>query len=239
MKLDFLVTGTGRCGTVYMARLLSSLGVMCGHEAIFNHDGILKANLRMQGKIEVKTSHVSSVNMLDNKPVENWYDRSKVRAESSYLAAPFLKTKLLENTKVIHVVRNPLDVLSSHVFDVRFFEDDLNDPYQDFVFTVMPELFSISSPIERGCYYYTNWNKMIEEKHSGEYMLHKVEKNCTKELVEFLKIKDIDPSKCLATKLNSWNKGRKNLDLNDIPSGKIKNEFIKIGIEYGYFRKSF
>ena len=235
MKLEYLVTGTGRCGTVYMARLLTSLGIMCGHEAIFNHDGILKANLRLKGKLPVKTSHVSSVNMLDNSPVESWYDQSKVCAESSYLAAPFLNTKLLKDTKIIHVVRNPLDVLGSHIFDVRFFEDDLNDPYQDFVFTVMPELFSISSTIERGCYYYTNWNRMIEEKHFGEYMLHKVEKNCTKELVEFLNIKDIDHSKCLATKLNSWNRGRKNLSLNDIPEGKIKNEFIKLGIEYGYF----
>ena len=34
-KLDFLVTGTGRCGTVYMAELLTSLGIPCGHESLF------------------------------------------------------------------------------------------------------------------------------------------------------------------------------------------------------------
>ena len=90
------MTGTGRCGTTYMARLLTSLGIMCGHEAIFNYDGILKANLRLQGKLNIKTSHVSSHDILTDTPIESWHDPETAIAESSYLAAPFLKTKLLK-----------------------------------------------------------------------------------------------------------------------------------------------
>ena len=39
MKLKYLVTGTGRSGTVYMARLLTSLGIPCSHEMIFDYRG--------------------------------------------------------------------------------------------------------------------------------------------------------------------------------------------------------
>jgi hypothetical protein len=236
MNLDFLVTGTGRCGTTYMARLLTNLGIMCGHESIFNYDGILKANSRLQGKIPIKTSHVSSNDIIENKKIEDWFDASKIKAESSYLAAPFLDSKILQETKIIHVIRNPLDVLSSHIIDVKFFKEDLNDPYQDFVFSAMPDLLSIDNEIERGCYYYLNWNKMIEKKSIAKnYLLHKVEKGCTDELKNFLGIKK-DSQIDLNKKINSWNKGRKDLTLNDIPEGKIKNDYIKIGIKYGYFQ---
>lgn len=34
----FLVTGCGRSGTMYTARLLSALGMPCGHESQFSHD---------------------------------------------------------------------------------------------------------------------------------------------------------------------------------------------------------
>lgn len=236
MKLDFLVTGTGRCGTTYMARLLTSLGIMCGHESIFNYDGLLKANMRIKGEMPIKTSHVSVNNIIDNTKVDEWFDASKIQAESSYLAAPFINSKILENTKIIHIVRNPIDVLSSHILDVKFFKEDLNDPYQDFVFAMMPELLSIENEIERGCYYYVNWNKMIEEKaKKKDYMLHKVERGCTRELLNFLNIKQ-NKNVDLNKKINSWNKGRKDLSINDIPDGEIKNNFLKVGTKYGYFQ---
>jgi hypothetical protein len=236
MNIDFLVTGTGRCGTTYMARLLTSLGIMCGHESIFNNDGLLKANLRLKGKIPIKTSYVSCNNIISGKKIEEWFDASEIKAESSYMAAPFIDSKILKNTKIIHVIRNPMDVLSSHILDVKFFKEDLNDPYQDFVFTVMPELFSIENEIERGCYYYVNWNRMIENKSSkSERLIHKVEKGCNSELMKFLKLSE-DKKIDIGQKINSWNKGRKDLILNDIPDGDIKGEFLKIGIKYGYFQ---
>lgn len=35
----FVVTGSGRCGTKYMSRLLTSAGAPCGHEQVFNAGG--------------------------------------------------------------------------------------------------------------------------------------------------------------------------------------------------------
>jgi LPS sulfotransferase NodH len=46
-KLKFLVTGSGRSGTNYMSRFLTSVGIMCGHESIFTHDGITEAIYRL------------------------------------------------------------------------------------------------------------------------------------------------------------------------------------------------
>lgn len=58
MKL--LVTGTGRCGTGYMARCFSRLGLLCGHEEVFTPYGPVKERM------------------------------SKWHGESSWLAAPYV-----------------------------------------------------------------------------------------------------------------------------------------------------
>lgn len=39
MNVKYVVTGTGRCGTGFMSKLLTSAGVPCGHEAIFGPGG--------------------------------------------------------------------------------------------------------------------------------------------------------------------------------------------------------
>ena len=36
-KLKFIVTGTGRCGTLYLSKLLSFCNTFCGHETIFDY----------------------------------------------------------------------------------------------------------------------------------------------------------------------------------------------------------
>lgn len=38
---QLLVTGTGRCGTGYTAKLLTAAGVPCGHEEVFTPQGIV------------------------------------------------------------------------------------------------------------------------------------------------------------------------------------------------------
>ncbi|SCL31986.1 hypothetical protein GA0070616_4368 [Micromonospora nigra] len=46
--MRFVVTGSGRCGTKYLATLLTAAGVRCGHEQVYNADGppIWPAGLR-------------------------------------------------------------------------------------------------------------------------------------------------------------------------------------------------
>lgn len=89
-----LVTGTGRCGTGYIAEVLRASGVPCGHEQIFTDEVIL-----------------------DDKPsdwVMPWI------AESSWMAVPRLP---LVGVPVVLLVRHPLATIKSLV-DLGFFAAD-------------------------------------------------------------------------------------------------------------------
>lgn len=48
MLPEFVIVGTGRCGTAYIAKLLREMGVACGHEAVFSKRGVT-ATRTLQG----------------------------------------------------------------------------------------------------------------------------------------------------------------------------------------------
>ena len=226
--MKYLVTGTGRCGSVYMARLLTSLGYMCGHEAIFDYTELEMAKLRLKGNLPLTSSPTSRG--------EGWFVPEKMVAESSYMAAPFLEDVCLDNVKVIHIVRNPLEVISSHHLDIRFFQktNDLIE-YKKFVAKYLPGLSAIENPLELACYYYVHWNKMIEDKTKNKtYFFHRVEDKCSQKLLDFLEIETIPSGVFTDDKVNSWRKRKKNVQIKDIPNGEIKKELIQTMKRYGY-----
>jgi len=92
-KLKYLITGTGHCGTGFIARTLTEAGIICGHENLFSLDKTMQENLSGIGPWGY-----------------NWKD---VQAESSWPACMSLDHQLLEDVTVIHLVRNPLNVLAS------------------------------------------------------------------------------------------------------------------------------
>ena len=83
--MNLLITGSGRCGTGYVARVLQSVGVHCGHEGVFGPAG---------------WKHAQKVRGL-------W------QADSSWLAVPFLAH--LDDVTIVHLVRNPKDTIDSLV----------------------------------------------------------------------------------------------------------------------------
>jgi len=83
--IDFVVTGTPRSGTKYLARVLSSCGIDCGHEKRFN-----------------PWEAVWSEPRRDDRPF----------GDSSWLVVPFLD-QLPATTKLLHVVREPLKAINS------------------------------------------------------------------------------------------------------------------------------
>jgi hypothetical protein len=124
----FVITGTGRCGTGYLAQLFRAMEIPCGHESIYTPLG-----------------------------PQDWTIR---RADSSWLAAPFLKD--LQAT-VIHLVRNPLDVLNSFM-GIGFFDDEADEHghYRQFAELHCPEAFTEDTPLERACRFIVLWNAKIE-----------------------------------------------------------------------------
>lgn len=189
-SLKYLVVGTGRCGTVYMAKLLSSIGFPCGHEAIFTYEGIGEAERRLRGETPVRISLISHLATAGEGP---WLPKgnSALVADSSYMAAPFLGHPLLENTTIIHLVRDPLKVINSFVVGLRYFRDScLHEKYYDvyhrFIYRHVPDLTLPLAPEARAALYYLRWNEMIEKlARRHRYFFCRVEKDVPK-LFRFL-----------------------------------------------------
>ena len=245
MSLKYLVTGTGRSGTVFMARLLTSLNIPCGHESVFDRaDDINAYRARGQGNLLPQCSFAATHDVLTGKPHDEWLDESDLLAESSYLAAPFIDYPGLldDDVKVIHVVRNPINVVSSFVYDVEFF---MNGPkaagYDTFVSKYLPALKSMSpcdtpmKAINKTVFFWTKWNKMVQQKSIGrEYFRFNVEDKCTPELLDFLDVDDPPADIFDNDKINSWKVDRRKITLDSISDPHILAEFQELAEEYGY-----
>lgn len=227
-KLKVLVTGVGRCGTTYMAHLLTKMGIPCGHEAIFTVKGLEEAKNRLKNPELISFSQCS-----EDLPL--WTDPWEIQADSSYLAAPFLNNSILKNTKVIRILRNPLEVIASYVFDAKYFANDIlpiTKPFQDFIKFHLPIVYDNNlSPINRAALYYIEWNNLIQ-KNNKNIFTYKIESNI-KILTDHL---NLPYANIENKKINSWNyQNRPKLTYLDIeePYRSILKE------EYKYFQKVF
>jgi hypothetical protein len=175
MKLDYLITGTGRCGTVYCAKYLSAAGIPCGHEAIFDYKGLTAALSRLNGTEPVTLSDASQMRVYPDGTITRlkaYVDASQLRAESSYLAAPYLQHDCLKNTQIVHVVRHPIAVIQSFCYYLNYFSYHMPCPwnkitrrYENFIYVIFPELMNPALlQVERGAMYYILWNRMIQDK---------------------------------------------------------------------------
>ena len=240
-KLKIIATGTGRCGTTHIAKLITSLGIYCGHESVFDYenDEIIKNRI-----INNKLRTLSKVSQIDN---EQWINPEIIRADSSYMAAPYLDWKELKKVKIIHVIRNPLDVIRSFVLDFKYFNKNIPDKnnifnelgFEEKIWRFLPELENIKNKFERGCYFYTNWNLMIEEKSKNKkYLRIKIEdENKIEKIAKFIK-KPVKKT-FQENDTNSFEKitGKKNnnkISLKDIPNGNNKNKLLDMMEKYGY-----
>jgi len=235
MKLRFLITGVGRCGTVFMARLLTHLGVPCGHETIFDWRGLEIAKKRLAGEENLQLSYCSTMKLIGKDtwtPIPVWLeDINQIEAESSYLAAPFLSEDILANTTVIHVVRNPLRVVNSFCNHIVYFQSHKpNNSFEQFIYTNLPALREKMPPYDRACLFYVRWNEMIKAS-----VFHRIEDDPQK-VIDVLGLH----GPILADKtINSMKKkGVKTFALQDIQSDQIREEFICLGKSYGYHMQS-
>jgi hypothetical protein len=225
VELKYLVTGTGRCGTLFFANLLTSMGFPCTHEAVFTTGALEKARRVLSGETPHESSEISRGFLLAEgvSPV----------AESSYMAAPFLK---VVDAQVIHVVRNPVKVVSSFIgFEYFLDKEPTHLPhnsehikYEKFIYSFLPEMREEMSQLERASLYYVRWNRMIEE--SGRVSLfHRIEDDPekVKELFGF-------KGECYSNTLcNSFGRGIGLTSLK-VESLRIRDELAEISERYGY-----
>jgi hypothetical protein len=131
--IKYLITGSARSGTGYIAQVLKSAGIPCGHEAIFSHGGLDSAKL----------------NVLAEPPFI---------ADSSWLAAPFLSDDWLKDVVIIHLVRDPVKTIES-ILRLKWLEQDT--PYSRFAFRHVSELRDWRRMEERAAVYWLAWNRKI------------------------------------------------------------------------------
>lgn len=229
VKLQYIATGTGRCGTQYMSNLLSSLGIPCAWEIFFTSDGITKSLERLES---IETQFI---------------------AEASYMAAPYLKDLVFSDAKIIHLVRNPIDVINSFVSGFCYFlsgsiEGKVDDDWQyeyppgadkefqhmKFIYEHIPELrMKNMNPYTRAAWYYIRWNEMIERNSTGrEYYRHRIEDKING-VLEFINKK---PNVNMHDDKSNHVEYKKVHTLESFPFSEAKNQLIDIGKRYGYFK---
>lgn len=235
MKLKYVVTGTGRSGTVYMARLLTSVGILCGHETVFDYCGIVGAKKRLDEQEKLRLSIASSISY-DKSTGEfnhiDWHpDIQSIVAESSYMAAPFISDELVNGAKIIHAVRHPVHVVNSFCNHIFYFNDGADSVYERFIYGFLPELRQQMPQYDRAALYYVRWNQLIESQKSDFFF--RVEDD-VKDLMKFLNVPE-NTEHFDQTNINSFKKSEvTRFHVSQIKSSQIKSEFLEIGKRYGY-----
>lgn len=144
-----------------MANFLTTASLPCSHEAVFNLGGLHFALGVVLGHNKAISSKVSKGKNLSDYEMD-------IVADSSYMAAPFLGQFL--KSEVIHIVRNPIKVVSSFIKFGYFSQPhpsvNENNPenfhYEQFIYSHLPELKEEMPQLDRACLYWAAWNELIE-----------------------------------------------------------------------------
>lgn len=230
MQIEYIVTGTGRCGTLFMANLLTSMGILCGHEAVFTPRGMDWASLVLNGKRNARSSFISAGDNLSDTC------EGEMIADSSYMAAPYLN-KI--DAKVIHVVRNPINVVSSMIGDAfRNFKNtkpthfsDLREHHrhEKFIYDNLKDLEKEMPQIDRACLFYVGWNRMIEDS-TKIVLRHRIED----EVSEIKKLFSYEGETYENTSCNSFADQNKEWSFEEIESSAIRSDIEEMAKKYGY-----
>jgi hypothetical protein len=244
-NLKFIVASTGRCGSVFIAKWLTSIELPCTHEGIFNYES---EDVIFSRITEPKLRTLSKCSQFGfNKKNEiNWVNPELAIGDSSYLSTLYLNNPLINSIPVLHIVRNPLDVISSFINDFKYFinktptvENVYNENgYENIIWKKLPELYHIENNLERACWYYYRWNQIIEESCKyRKYLRINIENFNKEEVCDFLNGNKTLLNKSFSdTKANTNNFKNKKINLKDIQSGYFKNILIEKSIEYNYMK---
>ena len=149
--IDILVTGTGRCGTGFVAKLLTSAGCYCTHEQMFTPYGWAHAMAKMR----------------DSSLHPEW----KWRAEASFGAAVYLDRPELKGVTVVHLVRDTKKVIDSMLRRYKAMAP-YHGPHFHWLARHIPEIWDWPTPEGRAAYRYLKLNEMCEARAD---IFHRVE----------------------------------------------------------------
>lgn len=198
-ELKYIITGTGRCGTKYLSEVLTKCcDLPCGHEAVFSSKGLVDYNL--------------TLDVLQNQIIS--FKSEKIVADSSAFAALYLD--LYPQATVIHLIRNPYDVVNSIILNNWF----SNTVMLDILKEKFPEISKCVNDVDRAFLYWCLWNELINKRD----FLYKIEDDLSL-LYRFINKGEIILNK--PTRNNS----RVDLFISDIG---IQRMVLDLSEKYGY-----
>jgi hypothetical protein len=209
--MEFIVIGVGRSGTGFISKLLTQNGIPCGHESIYG----------------ITTNF---------KELQNTIKRTHYKGDSSWLAVPHISKiyKINPNTKFIHIVRNPVDVVKSFLELDLFNDANLNtSPYVKLIGKHVD--LKGKSQIERAISYYIGWFKLIDTHNINNKVVLNLE-NLNYDLLSTTLGHKVTPmNKVVNDKKNKKIKTLKRVDVEkEIKDSPQFLELHKLAKKYGY-----
>jgi hypothetical protein len=140
--LQYLIVGTGRSGTGFMASLFNNNKLRCGHETILNE------------KNHGPKQYLKAIK------------KTNLIAESSWMAVPFLHriVKQYPNTKLIQITRNPIKIIKSFK-EIGFYTR--SSPWLE----IVKKYVTVDNDIDSTIRYILKWYELIE-KHENRLILN-------------------------------------------------------------------
>jgi hypothetical protein len=207
--MKYLITGTGRCGTGYVALVLNSTGVTkCTHEQVFNVRGIDFAR--------------EQIAMRRNNPQWGW------DGESSWYATAYLDDSILDGVTIIHLVRHPKEVIDSQLSMGNWTHPAYNGAKA--LLPYLPGLALCRTPLEMSAYWYVEWNRLIEP-HAD--IFHRVEDD-VRILLDKLDVEHIGKVLFDDKKYNTRRIYPSDVNLREDLSEPLCSEIIEMAHRYGY-----
>lgn len=146
--MRLIITGTGRCGTAFAARVFTSLGVQTTHEELFRPSTITAAG----------NAKKEWTDILRGEP---WI------GESSWMAMKALgrlRSEYQDDLVVVHLIRNREACIDSLLHRTQAFEHPHLPPlnvYSKLLRRWFPEAWEIQIPRDRAAYLVDERNRLI------------------------------------------------------------------------------
>lgn len=153
-----IITGTGGSGTAYMAALLHSVGIACGHERVFTN---------VEGEIDWGGFVAES----------SWLAVPRLRFCHEELVVHLVRDPLRVAQSMVRFF-DPQGPLDDSIAPWK--------AQRDVIRWIFPEVFRSADPIERFCSYYRLWNAEIERRADLRVRIEDVDERTIVRLCEHL-----------------------------------------------------
>ena len=146
----FVITGSPRSGTRYMSRLMTALGLRCDHE-------------------------VSLRPLATAVDLARWPTLGV--GESSWMAWCVLPLMVGRRIPVLHVIRNPWDVIDSltnrnHILNPLVPNETQLQSVRELINAYLPDLFARERRVDRAAAMVVGWNRLIAEQVPSRFVYH-------------------------------------------------------------------